>query len=146
MINQWNSDVASSSEAHMIPFSIPTNRELPFQEEQIVPLSDPNSHREQRPDGPWPACGSSFSQLDRAFNDMFDYRMPNVLRDPTAWEFLPLGTSDEESLSVGNELQISPSYLPGPEQGVGNFNYVGVDCAPQGAWYYDLASASALSG
>jgi hypothetical protein len=141
VINQWNSEVASSNEAHMVPFSIPVNHELSSQEEQIVSHSDPNSHREQQADGTWPANGSSFSQLDRAFNDMFDYRMPNVFRDPTAWEFLPMGTSDEESLSVGNELQISPSYLPRPEQGVGNFNYVGVDCAPQGPWYYDLASA-----
>ncbi|KAK7422568.1 hypothetical protein QQX98_001591 [Neonectria punicea] len=60
----------------------------------------------------WPGMDASYFQLDRAFHDLFDYSMPNVLRDPTTWNFASV-VSDEEGY-LSNDFQFSP-YLPSPE-------------------------------
>ena len=43
----------------------------------------------------WPSIDASYIQLDVAFNDVFDYGMPNIFQDPTAWEYAD--TVNEES-------------------------------------------------
>lgn len=35
-----------------------------------------------------PGTDASYSQIDKAFRDLFDYGMPNVFQDPTTSEFL----------------------------------------------------------
>lgn len=68
----------------------------------------------------WSTTDPSYSQLDRAFYNLFDYGMPNVLRDPARWEFLQVPNDDEGSMS--SELQFS-SYLASPELGFGYQNF-----------------------
>ncbi|KAK7426445.1 hypothetical protein QQZ08_007040 [Neonectria magnoliae] len=61
----------------------------------------------------WPGMDASYFQLDRAFHDLFDYSMPNILRDPTTWNFA--NVASEEDGYLRNDFQFSP-YLPSPEQ------------------------------
>lgn len=75
----------------------------------------------------WPGPDPSSFQLDRAFYDLFDYGMPNVLRDPARWEFLHVPNDDEGSL--GSELHFS-AYLASPELGFGHHTF-GVDGGAQ---------------
>ncbi|KAH8171530.1 fungal specific transcription factor [Sarocladium implicatum] len=57
---------------------------------QVYP--DPHSFDGQLPQA-W-GSGTSYTQLDTAFHDLFDYGMPNVFRDPTTWEFLHVANED----------------------------------------------------
>ncbi|KAF5000299.1 hypothetical protein FDECE_11247 [Fusarium decemcellulare] len=40
---------------------------------------------------PWFGINASWSQLNGAFDDLFDYGMSDVFRDPATWEFLQIG-------------------------------------------------------
>ncbi|KAJ3536309.1 hypothetical protein NM208_g6776 [Fusarium decemcellulare] len=40
---------------------------------------------------PWFGINTSWSQLNGAFDDLFDYGMSDVFRDPATWEFLQIG-------------------------------------------------------
>ncbi|KPM44109.1 hypothetical protein AK830_g2474 [Neonectria ditissima] len=53
-----------------------------------------------------PGMDASYFQLDRAFQELFDYGMPNILRDPIAW--------DVGEIDLNNEFDLS-SYLPSPD-------------------------------
>lgn len=57
----------------------------------------------------WQAIDASYSQLDRAFGELFDYGMPNVFRDPTTLDFL---TAAEEASSTGSDFQIPAYFSP----------------------------------
>lgn len=57
----------------------------------------------------WQAIDASYSQLDRAFGELFDYGMPNVFRDPTTLDFL---ASNEEASSTGSDFQIPDYFSP----------------------------------
>lgn len=66
----------------------------------------------------WQALDASYSQLDRAFGELFDYGMPNVFRDPTTLDFL---ASNEEASSTGSDFQIPAYFSPDLD-----FGYTGV--------------------
>jgi hypothetical protein len=44
----------------------------------------------QQPSPLWDPT-TTYTQLDTAFHDLFDYGVPNVFRDTTSWEFLQVG-------------------------------------------------------
>ena len=62
--------------------------------------------------GDWPGADPSYTQLDTAFHDLYDYGMPNVFRDHATWEFLHVG--NDEECSAGSELLLS-SALTSPD-------------------------------
>lgn len=57
---------------------------------------------------PWETT-ASYTQLDAAFHDLFDYGMPNVFRDPTTWEFLN-AANEEASPIAGSDLTLPAQY------------------------------------
>lgn len=75
----------------------------------------------------WPELDASYSRLDTAFHDMFDYGMPNIFRDASTWEFFQLASGDDGSPG-DSELQFS-SYLSSPEM---EFGYQGRTNSTQG--------------
>lgn len=66
----------------------------------------------------WPEIDASYSQLDTAFHDMFDYGMPYVFRDPATWDFLH--TTNSEDGATGGEYQF-PSTFTSPEMEFGSY-------------------------
>lgn len=65
----------------------------------------------------YPALDLSYSNLDRAFDDLFDYGMPNVFRDPNTWESFHLSGLDDESLGGGSEIQFPSAYYGNDVEG-----------------------------
>jgi hypothetical protein len=78
-----------------------------------IPLSDQTLHEQHALDGnghlqrhliqDWPGINASYFQLDKVFDDLFDYGMPNVFRDPTTWQFTNI--SNDETNSLGSEFR-----------------------------------------
>jgi hypothetical protein len=85
-----------------------------------LPLDAPPSEggqgvESQMDDHSWPplsgAEASVFqSDFDWALHDMFDFSMPNVFRDPLAWQHLQM-TSNDESNVTGGEYGYSNAYI-----------------------------------
>ncbi|OAA61992.1 hypothetical protein SPI_04851 [Niveomyces insectorum RCEF 264] len=68
--------------------------------------SDPRLDFDRQLAGEWTGNQGAYSQLDAAFHDLFDYGMPNVIRDQQAWEFLQ-ATSDDGN-PVAGDFQVPP--------------------------------------
>ncbi|OHE95056.1 hypothetical protein CORC01_09713 [Colletotrichum orchidophilum] len=47
----------------------------------------------------WSIDGLSYSHLDRAFYDFFDYGIPSVFRDLATWDFLQTDAEDDQGIS-----------------------------------------------
>lgn len=108
MINQRNNEAATMAGV-VPPKPVSVQAERALQEEQAL-ASNQNFQSQLRE--AWPGIHASYSQLDTAFHDLFDYGMPNVFRDPATWEFLHM--ANDEECAVGSEFQFSP-YLASPE-------------------------------
>jgi hypothetical protein len=63
---------------------------------------------------------ASCNQLDLAFNELFDYGIPNVFRDLTTWGDRIATTNDEASSAAGSDFLLS-AYFNSPSMDSGGY-------------------------
>jgi hypothetical protein len=63
---------------------------------------------------------ASYNQLDLAFNELFDYGIPNVFRDLTTWGDRIATTNDEASSAAGSDFLLS-AYFNSPSMDLNGF-------------------------
>ena len=94
-------DGVDSSTLHD-PLSLQTNVPLPLTAPPSGGGQEVGNQVTDHPWSPWSGTEASNFQLDFdwALHDMFDFAMPNVFRDPLAWQYLQMA-NDEENNATG---------------------------------------------
>lgn len=106
---QTNSEAGSYGPFNSSPTMVPRPTTSMSLNAVVTPsqgLTEQPSFERQLPQS-W-GMGTSYTQLDTAFHDLFDYGMPNVFRDPTTWEFLHV--ANEDSSPNGSDFLGASSY------------------------------------
>ncbi|ETN43432.1 uncharacterized protein HMPREF1541_02591 [Cyphellophora europaea CBS 101466] len=81
---------------------------------------NPQSNMAAQRQEDWQALDASYTQLDRAFSDLYDYGMPNAFRDPATWEILHY-MNEEASSTGGSDFQVPTYFSPDID-----FGYTGI--------------------